>query len=479
MLFLLWADATPARAAWRGFLYGLGLFGAGVSWVYVSLHHYGNMPAPLALFTVVLFVALLALYPAALGFVQARFFRCHRGAWFMVVVLPALWALFEWWRGWFLTGFPWLALGYSQASTWLAGYAPWLGVYGVSLACAVTAGLLAQCMRAPRRCLRTWLPLVALVWAGGWAAGSIEWVRPQGAPLSAVLVQGNVSLTAKWRASERGAIVTHYLELSRIGLGGDLIVWPEAAIPASLDEVGHLVETLQLLAARHGTDFLVGAVERAPEQRDYYNSAVLLGAAPGIYRKRHLVPFGEFLPLKPLLGWMLDYLHIPMSDFRAGPSHQPLLVAAGRPLGVTICYEDAFGEEVIAALPHAVLLVNLSEDAWFGDSLAPHQRLQMARLRARETGRPMLRVANTGPSVAIDHRGEILARAPSFRPFALPVRVQPMTGATPYARFGNLPVVLWLAGLVLTGLICRCPLLGAERFTRARKRRAVARCDSM
>lgn len=454
ILFLLWQEVSGARAAWRGFLYGLGLFGAGVSWVYVSLHDYGNMPAGLAALAVALFVAGLALYPAALGFVQARFFR-HRGAWFMVAVLPALWTLFEWWRGWFLTGFPWLALGYSQAGTWLAGYAPWLGVYGVSLACAITAGLLAQCVRAPRGCLRAWLPLALLLWVGGWAAGRIEWVQPQGAPLRAVLVQGNVSLAAKWRASERGAILARYLELSRIGLGRDLIVWPEAAIPAYLDEVGHAVETLERFAARHGTDFLVGVVERAPDRRGYYNSAVLLGATPGLYRKRHLVPFGEFLPLEPLLGWLLDYLHIPMSDFSAGPPRQPLLVAAGRPLGVTICYEDAFGEEVIAALPHAVLLVNLSEDAWFGDSLAPHQRLQMARLRALETGRPMLRAANTGPSAAIDHRGEILAYAPPFQATALPVHVQPMQGTTPYARFGNLPVVLGLAGLVLAGLVRR------------------------
>ncbi len=452
LLFLCWAEAAPGRAAWRGFLYGLGLFGGGVSWVYVSLHHYGHMPAPLAAAAVLVFVALLALFPAALGFVQAACFPRRRGLWHRLAVLPALWVLFEWWRGWFLSGFPWLNLGYSQIDTWLAGYAPWLGVYGVSLACTLTAACLAEGLRARRLALRRALPLAVLVWLGGLAAGGVEWARPAGGPpLTAVLVQGNVALADKWHAERRGEILARYLESSRLGLGHDLVVWPEAAIPAYLDQVEGVLATLRRLAEEHHTDFLVGAIER--EGRRYYNSAVMIGAEPGIYRKRHLVPFGEFLPLAPLLGWLLDYLHIPMSDFSPGPARQPLLVAAGRPLAVTICYEDAFGNELIDALPEAELLVNLSEDAWFGDSLAPHQRLQMARMRARETARPMLRAANTGPSAAIDHRGVLLAASPAFRPFALPVRVQPMTGATPYVRLGDLPVVGLVLALAALGAV--------------------------
>jgi apolipoprotein N-acyltransferase len=435
------------------------LFGAGVSWVYVSLHHYGQMPAALAAAAVFLFVALLALYFAALGYVQARLRPRGGGgeAWHRLAVRPALWVLFEWWRGWFLGGFPWLQLGYSQIDTALAGYAPWLGVHGVSLACALTAASLAESLRAPRLVLSRYMPLALAIWLGGFAAGAVEWARPAvaaaaaegGQAFSALLVQGNVALADKWRAERRREILDRYLALSEIGLGRDLIIWPEAAIPAYLDQVEETLATLRRLAREHRSDFLFGAIER--EGGRYYNSAVLIGAVSGVYRKRHLVPFGEFLPLAPLLGWLLDYLHIPMSDFSPGPAHQARLVAAGQTLAVSICYEDAFGHELIEALPAATLLVNLSEDAWFGDSLAPHQRLQMARMRARETARPMLRAANTGPSAAIDHRGAILAVSPPFVPFALPVRLQPMTGATPYVRFGDLPVLALAFVLAIGG----------------------------
>lgn len=451
LLFLLWMDATPGRAAWRGFLYGLGLFGAGVSWVYVSLHNYGNMPAPMAAFATLLFVAVLALFPALLGYLQARWFPV-RGMWFMAAALPALWVLAEWWRGWFLTGFPWLNLGYSQAGTWLSGYAPWLGVYGVSLACAVSAGLVAQAVREPRKSWRLCLPLLVAVWAGGWAAGQVQWVYPAGEPLRAALVQANVSLAEKWHPEKRSTIVHRYLELNQSALGAQLIVWPEAAIPAYLDEVKPELDTIARLAREHGSEFLIGVVERTPDRRRYYNSVVAVGAVSGIYRKHHLVPFGEFLPLRSWTEWLLDYLQIPMSNFSRGASDQLPLVAAARRIGITICYEDAFGGEVIRMLPEAELLVNVSEDAWFGDSLAPHQRLQMARLRSLETGRPMLRAANTGPSAAIDHRGVVIARSPQFRPFILLTQVQPMQGATPYVRAGNLPLVLALVALTAAGL---------------------------
>jgi apolipoprotein N-acyltransferase len=449
LLVILWHGVSPGRAAFRGFLYGLGMFGLGVSWVYVSMHHFGNMPAPLAGLAVILFVAGLALYPLLLGWLQARLRQPH-GSLHWIVVLPSLWVLFEWLRGWLLTGFPWLDLGYSQVAYPLAGYAPWLGVYGVSFFCAVSAGLLAWGAREPKKFLQRSLLPLAVIWAGGWLAGKIEWAQPAGRPLRVTLIQGNIPLASKWRPESRDAIMDRYLELSAQAPKSDLIVWPEAAVPAYLDQVDSgFVESLRRNSRVAGVDFLIGVVERDNDEGRYFNSVVSIGPQPGIYRKRHLVPFGEFPPLEPLFSWLMRSLQIPMSDFSAGAPDQPPLLAAGQRIGVSICYEDAFGNEIIRALPQATLLVNVSEDAWFGDSLAPHQRLQMARMRAREAGRPMLRAANTGPSLVIDHRGEVIARSPQFQVHALTASVQPMQGATPYVRFGNWPLVLSLVLIVV------------------------------
>lgn len=453
LLFVLWSGTSPGRAAWRGFLFGIGMFGLGVSWVYVSMHLYGNMPAPLAGFAVFLFVAGLSLYPALLGWLQARWFP-ETGSWHFIIVLPALWVLFEWTRGWFLTGFPWLNLGYSQVGTPLAGYAPWFGVYGVSFFCALSAGLLAASARVPEKIPGLFLPLFVAIWIAGWFAGKLEWVQPAGQPLPVTLIQGNVPLDSKWQPGSRRAIMERYLALSMQAPRSDLIVWPESAIPAVLDEIDPAyLENLQRLGRARRTDFVLGVVERDRNDRRYYNSVISVGAFPGTYRKQHLVPFGEYPPLDPLFRWLMRNLQIPMSDFSAGPPDQPPLMAAGQKIGVSVCYEDAFGEEAIRALPQASLLVNVSEDAWFGDSFAPHQRLQMARMRALETGRPMLRAANTGPSAVIDRRGEVLARSPQFQAHALTATVQPMQGATPYVRFGNWPVISLLAFVAIAAVL--------------------------
>lgn len=441
VLFLTWQQAGAARAAWRGFLYGFGLFGIGVSWVYVSLHTHGNMPAPLAGIAVIVFVAVLALFPAAVGAAQARFAAVPR-ALHLALLVPALWVAFEWVRGWFLTGFPWLNLGYSHADTPLAGFASWIGVYGVSFAVAVSAGLLAAAWADRARRWRWCLPVLALVWMLGWSAGQVEWVRPAGAPLRVALVQANVPLQIKWLPEYRERIVDTYVSLSRQAPPADLYVWPEAAVPGYFDQVApQLLPRLERLRREGGADFVIGAVERDPRGARYYNSVYALGRTQGSYRKRHLVPFGEFLPLPGLFGWVIEYLHIPMSNFSAGDGGQALLHAAGHAIGVSVCYEDAFGEEVIDALPAASLLVNVSEDSWFGDSLAPHQRVQMARVRALESGRAVVRAANTGPSVIIDHRGTVAARSPQFEQYVLTGTVRPMAGATLYVRYGNAPIV--------------------------------------
>ena len=264
-----------------------------------------------------------------------------------------------------------------------------------------------------------------------------------------VLVQGNVSQDVKWLAEQRGPTLMRYLTLTRRHWGVDLVVWPETAVPAFYHVAQSFLDELGAEADRHGTALLTGIAVQDPEDGRYYNSVITVGGNDGIYRKRHLVPFGEFLPLVDLLGPIVDFMKIPMSDFSAGPPEQPLLNVAGQRVGVSICYEDTFGEEVIEALPDATLLVNVSNDAWFGDSIAPAQHLQMARMRALETGRYLLRATNTGISAIIGPQGEIIGRSPQFEAHDLKGSVQGMTGMTPYARWGNWMVIMGVLVLLL------------------------------
>jgi apolipoprotein N-acyltransferase len=444
ILFLLWREVTPRRALWRGWLFGLGLFGAGTSWVHISINQFGGVGLPLAVLATALFVAAMALFPAVLGYLATRLFAGPRPL-ALLVVLPACWTLLEWVRGWFLTGFPWLNLGYSQIDTPLAGLAPVLGVYGVSLLVALSAGLLAAFIElgGVRRRIAL-LGGILGVWLCGWGLGQLQWVEPAGDPLRASLVQGNVAQDLKWLDIYQQPTLELYRELTRASWGSDLIVWPETAVPAFYHQTAGYLHELAEEGRAHGSELVVGVPVLDLVTGRYYNGLMSLGEEPGLYAKRHLVPFGEYLPLRTVLGHVLDFIEIPMSDFTPGDADQTTLRAAGLTIGASICYEAAFGEELIDALPQAELLINVSNDGWFGDSLAPHQHLQIARMRALETGRYLLRATNTGISAIIGPDGALLATSPQFEVHVLTGELRPMRGATPYVRLGNAPVVLVL-----------------------------------
>jgi len=450
LLFFFWRDASPRQAGLLGFVFGLSMFTVGVSWIYVSLHQYGNMPMPLAAAAVAIFGVLMALYPALVGWAQARFWpmtpmlRC-------MTVMPALWVGGEWLRGTLLSGFPWLYLGYSQIDTPLVSLLPLVGTLGVSLWVAVAVGAAVSAIIQNGRDRIKPLAGLAVLGVVLLLSRLPVFIQPLGSTLEVAVIQNNVSLEDKWQSSKANAIARRYLDASLALSDVDLIVWPEAALPAYLDQVSaDYVQTLQ----RHPADFLIGLLHR-PERvvgSAYYNAALGIGAEQSLYQKHQLVPFGEYLPMASLLGWLLDYLKIPMSDFSPGPESQPQLVLAGQRLGVSICYEDAFSSRINATLPDATTLVNLSEDAWFGDSLAPHQRLQMARVRALETGRPMIRSSNNGLSSLIGPDGTVSALAGQFERAVVRGTIQPMTGTTPFVRWGNLPVALCCILLLGLGL---------------------------
>ena len=445
-----WIAATPAACARTGYAFGLGLFLAGVSWIYVSLHDIGGMPAPVAALATFILCAFLALFPAAAGWLQARIPASPAVR--ACLLIPAAWALIEWLRSWMLSGFPWLSLGYAAVGWPLQGYAPLGGVFFLSLLTLAMAGavwLLA--VRAPRPIL--WIGVLLAVAGAGEALRHVTWSTAQGMPLSVALLQGNIEQSLKFDPRRYLRTLDTYLRLAE-GTRARLIVLPETAIPRFLDDVEPAyLRRLDAHARANDGDMLVGVLTRRPSG-EYFNSVISLGVSPiQAYHKVHLVPFGEFAP--PGLAWTLQLVNVPMSDISSGDRRKPLDVAGER-VAVNICYEDAFGEQIAAQLPEATLLVNASNVAWFGDSLAPAQHLQIAQLRAIEAARMHLTATNTGITAAIDIDGRVSARLPQFAEGRLDVTAQGRAGATPYVRWRDRPlVVLCLALLAIPTFIAR------------------------
>ncbi|MDD2767198.1 MAG: apolipoprotein N-acyltransferase [Methylococcus sp.] len=467
LLFRIWLNASPLQAAAYGYLFGLGQFGVGVSWVFVSMHEYGGSDVVSAAGLTTVFVAYLSLFPALAGWLGVRF---GGGAVLgrVLLLFPAVWVVTEWLRGWLFSGFPWLQIGYSQTDTGLRSIAPVLGVFGVGWLLAVLAGLVLSAWLLGRRGRRFALLAAAAVLVGSTQFAQVRWTQPAGDPIRVTLLQGNVPQDRKWLPEAKAATLQMYVDMTRQHWDSRLIVWPETAVPAFYQQVAEsFMAPLEAEAREHGVDLLVGVPYYESQGDRYYNAVVALGSKPGRYFKRHLVPFGEFLPLRPMLGFILDLLQIPLSDFTSGEPRQSLLHAAGYPLVTSICYEDIFGQESLVGLPEGAYLVNVTNDAWFGDSFAPHQHWQKARMRAIEAGRYMLRATNTGVTGIIDAGGKPVAVAPMFQREALTGMLQPMAGATPYTWWGDWPAVGLCAGIIGICLVRRRrkglrPLPGGE-----------------
>jgi apolipoprotein N-acyltransferase len=449
LLFGLLAQFPSLRNGFLiGLVWGLGFFMAGVSWVYVSLSVYGGMATWLAALATFLFCAFLALFPAMAGALQARW-RVSP-ALSLLGVAPLVWGASEWLRSWIFTGFPWLVMGYSQVpASPLAGYAPVVGVYGVSYLLALTAALLAWSLTGRgQRAQRAWAVVaIVAIGLGGHAMRGIAWTTPDGAPTSVALLQGNIPQDMKWQPEKAQATLEIYARMAATS-PAQLIVLPETALPlfeSSLPDAYR--DELRSLGRQNSGDVLTGLPTGSPAGA-YYNGAISLGSAPSQrYYKVHLVPFGEYIPLKKVWGWVIGVLHIPLSDFARGATDQRPLAIGGQRVAVNICYEDAFGEEIIRQLPEASVLVNLSNLAWFGDSFAPWQHAQMSQMRALETGRMMMRATNTGVTAIIDARGHILASLPLFTRGTLSGEIQGYAGSTPYVRWGNTPILMVWGGL--------------------------------
>jgi apolipoprotein N-acyltransferase len=429
-----------------GWIFGIGYFGFGVYWIYNSLHDFGMAPPLVAGGITGLLVVYLALTPAMV-FVLWHYSRRLLGE-ASLWLLPLLWFSFEWFKGWFITGMPWLSLGYSQTGSPLAGFAPLIGVYGISALCLFMAVALFLLLRDKRYSM---LAILLLVPLSGWLLQQIDWTETQPQSIKVSMVQGNIPQEVKWRHDQRQNIFNTYWRETDQLWDSDLIIWPETALPSLSEEIeSTMLQPLQQAAIDHDSNILTGLVVSEREKNRYYNSMILLGKKRSLYHKRHLVIFGEYYPVRWLLDLLSGLIHIPYSDLTPGPVEQETMVVGDSVLGVSICFEDVFSRDIMLALPEANLLVNLSNDAWFGNSTAPHQHMQIAQMRSLETERVMMRSTNTGISAFIDHKGKVISQSEQFKTLSITTTVNGRSGVTPFFYFNK---IQWLLSLLPLGLV--------------------------
>jgi apolipoprotein N-acyltransferase len=439
---------TAKQASFLTYCFGLGFFCAGVNWIYISLHDFGGMPLLMASFATFSFCAFLALFTACMGWLSFSLStKCKLHS--LLISAPLSWVFLEWVRSWIFTGFPWLNMGYSTVpNSALAGFVPIFGVYGVSLIVAISSGLLVMIAHTQNRLMA--VIALLLLWLAGGFLKQVEWSKPLESPFSVALLQGNIAQDVKWQAEVAQQTLDQYLEMI-VSANAQLIITPETALPILSNQIpDEYLKRIKNHAQENHGDVLIGIIES--EQDNYYNSMLSVGTAPiQTYRKSHLVPFGEFIPLKSAIGWIYrDWLNMPLSDLSRGSNQPQPMNIAGQQVAINICYEDVYGEEIIRQLPQATLLVNTSNMAWFGDSLAPDQHLQMSQTRALESGRMMLRATNTGSTAIIDPHGHILSQLTHFTNGTLTGEAQGYTGETPYVGWGNWGALV--LGLMLLGL---------------------------
>lgn len=456
LLLMLWLDVSRMVAFWRGYMFGLGFFGSGVYWVYISIHYFGGVDIPLAIFVTSGFVAFLALFPATVGYLLNRYFPQTNSS-KILCAFPAIWLFSEWVRSWIFTGFPWLLLGYSQTHTPLKGYAPIFSVYGVSLAVMLSSALAVRAYQYFKiqnyRALYSQLLAFAMLWIIGGLLSLIPWTKPDGKPVSVSLVQGNVPQSIKWSPSHLQLSLDRYEELtSNLWDKNKLIIWPESAVPTTLQEAAGYINKLNDIAIKNNTQLLIGIPIETPEPDTYYNAIISLGKEQQVYTKRLLVPFGEFTPYNKYVGKLFSFLHIPMSSMLPGKFDQKPFIFGHLKILPAICYEIAFPELMATYDKSVGMLLTITNDAWYGKSAAQAQHLEIAEMRALELKRPVLFVSNDGITAIINEDGNIVKSIPPYEIGVLSSDVTARYGLTPWMRNKMAPVQLILLYLLFVAI---------------------------
>ena len=429
--------------------FGLGLYGVGASWIYVSIHDYGHASVALAGLLTGLFALAMAII-FALPLSVFGLFR-HAPPTAILLAFPAIWVLGEWFRGWFLTGFPWLNVGYGFIDTWLIGWAPLFGVLALSGIGAFSGTLLSLIGERKRhkKLINNGLIVLIMLCLGGAYLKLKLWTHPTGTSLNVALVQPDLPLLDKWNDEELKQILANFQQTNNSLLDQDLIIWPESALPTLQTNIGGLLDELSIKLKRQHVGLLTG-IPSDSRSGDYYNSVIALGRASGTYQKRRLVPFGEYVPLEQWLRGAIRFFDLPMSAFSPGAAQQRPIHLGTLKIATAICYEIAYPDLLASDARDANILLTVSNDTWFGDSIGPHQHLQIARMRAIENAKPLLRGTNDGITANISPRGKVLEQLPRFQPGILKTEVTPYKGSSPFSQYGSLPIIaLSLVTLIL------------------------------
>ncbi|WP_267256486.1 apolipoprotein N-acyltransferase [Coxiella endosymbiont of Ornithodoros maritimus] len=450
ILLAVWLRSRPLVAWWRGCLFGFGFFGVGASWIYVSIHHFGNANVPLAVLITVLFVFILALFVAFQGLSFSLLFRKRKAVLTALFAFPAWWVVWEWLRSILFTGFPWLFLGYSQINSPLKGFGPLFGIYDISLIVAFISGciyLLVTSKKLSRKIMC--LILIILPFIVGWVLTFIPWAHPGSESVQVGLVQGNIGQRLKWDSDTLYSTLHTYYSETQKNWNNSIIVWPEAAIPIYPQQASFFLQSMDKEAKQHNTALITGIPIYHEKTNKVFNGLMILGDGHGLYLKRHLVPFGESFTSSKICNLLMKYFDIPMSNLSPGPEDQEPTVVKAIPFAPFICYEIAYPNEVLNHVSNKQFIVVVSDDSWFAGTIAPVQQLQIAQMRALETERYLLYSTNTGITAIISPEGKIVKSAPQNQRLVLNGQIKPVTGKTPLMSWNYYPVV----GIIIVFLL--------------------------
>jgi apolipoprotein N-acyltransferase len=456
-------DRQPLTTVlWRSWFFAVGMYAVGVSWIYVSISGFGGAPAPLAGFLVIIFAFFMAVLFSIPFYFYGRWFSQHKLS--LLLALPATWLLSEWLRTWLFTGFPWLFAGYSGQHTWLAGWAPLTGVMGLSLISALTAGFIAELACRPKKSLRLVSAgiFAAFLWLGGAGLQQVEWTQISSTPTTIAMVQPNINQEDKWKLDARATTMDLLRTSTEPLWGHNIIIWPEAAVTEIYSQALPFLNEMNRRAADSHSGLITGIIFDDADKDAYYNSVATFGDAIGIYHKRRLVPFGEYVPMEWLRN-LIEFFNLPTSIISLGPQDQHGLKSGELFISPSVCYELAYPDLVASSARESQLLLSVSNLGWFGDSLGRHQFLQMAQMRAMETRRYHAYSTNNGPSAIIDTHGNITEKTRPFTQTVLSSEIFAATGDTPFMKYGSLPLVIFS----LMGLLAISPWRLRKKITAA------------